>query len=65
MHLDAPDVAVGHGLLELLQGEVFGAPAGVEGAQAEVDRVGAILHGGAQCVHGAGGGEKFQSNSSS
>ena len=45
--------------------QVFGAPAGVEGAQAEVHRIGAILHGGAQGVHGAGGGEKFQSNSSS
>ena len=64
MDLHAPDVAVGHRLLQLFQGKVFRAPAGVERVEAQIDRVGPILHGSPQRVHGAGGREKFQHNAS-
>ena len=64
MDLDAPDVAVGHGLPELFQGEIFRAPAGVEDVETQVHRVGPVLYGGPQGIHGAGGGEKFQHSAS-
>ena len=52
----APDMAVFQGLAQGLQGEVFGALPGIEGADAQVDGIGAILNRRAQRFHGAGGG---------
>ena len=53
---DAPDMAVAHGVRQLVKGKVLGALPGVEGAGAQIDRVGPVLYRGAQGVHGAGGG---------
>ena len=55
MDLDPSDMAVFQSFPQCFQGEVFRALAGVEGADAQVDRVGPVLHGGPQRVHGPGG----------
>ena len=52
--LDAPDMAVGHGLLELLHRKVFGVAPGVKFAVAQVHRVGAVLHSRPQRLHRPG-----------
>ena len=55
----AADTAVAHGLFELFFGKVFRSAAGVEIAQAEVDRVGAVLYGGDDGFRRAGGGKQL------
>ena len=60
MHRHAPDMAVFDRLGEHGDGEVFRALAGVKGAAAQVDRVGAVLNGRLQRFHGSGGSQKFQ-----
>ena len=60
MHLDAPDMAVADGLLELFHGEVFGIAPGIEVAVAQIDGVGAVLDGSPEGLHGPGGREKFK-----
>ena len=57
---DAPEVAVAQGVRELLIGKIFGAPAGVEVAPAQIHRVGAVLDSGPQSLRGTGGGEKLR-----
>ena len=53
--LAAADAAVARGLAELLFGKVFRTAAGVEAAQAQIDRVRAVLHGGDDGFRGTGG----------
>ena len=55
MHLDAAHVAVDNGLLQLVHGKVLRAHAGVERIISKINRVGAILNGGAERLHRAGG----------
>ena len=55
----AADAAVAHGLLKLFLGKVFRSAAGVEVAQTEIDRVGAVLYGGNDGFRRAGGGKQF------
>ena len=64
MHRDATDMAILDGFGEHLRCEVFRALAGVKEAAAQVDRVGTVLHGSTQRLHGAGGGQKFQHSNS-
>ena len=55
MNLYAADMAVGDGLLQLFHGKVFGIAAGIELAVAQINSISAVLHGGAQRLHGTGG----------
>ena len=59
MDLDVPGVAEGHGLPELVGGEVAGEGPHAEIASGQIDRVGAVGHGHAQALHIPGGGEQF------
>ena len=55
MDTNATDMAVLDGFGQHLDGEIFGALAGVEDAAAQVYRIGAVTDGGLQCFHGPGG----------
>ena len=54
-----PEVAVGHRLGQLLRGEVFRPPAGVELAAAQIHGVGPVLDGGHHGLPVAGRGEQL------
>ena len=51
-----PQVTIRNRLSSLLRREIFGVSAGVERSISEIDRIGAVLHGGLHRFHGAGGG---------
>ena len=55
-----PGVAVRNSGAEFFLGEVFGVAPGVEIAVAEIHRIRAVLHGGAQRLKAAGGGKKLR-----
>jgi hypothetical protein len=52
----------GHERRQVGKGEIGGAEAGVEPADAEVDGVGAVFHGGAGAFPIAGGGKEFRAS---
>ena len=59
---DTPDMTVPNGGGKFLVREIFGAPAGVERAPAQIHRAAAALDGGPQRLRRSGGGKQFQSH---
>ena len=57
----SPRVEVVHHFGEILLGKVFRPETGVEGGQAEIDRISSGGYGGLETVPISGGGEKFGS----
>ena len=55
VYLYAAHMAVDDGFLKLVHGKIPRAHACVEGVISKINRVGSVLHGGAQRLHGAGG----------
>ena len=59
MDLNPPDMAITHSIRQLVQGKVLGVLPGIEGAGAQINRVGSTLDRRAQGVHGTGGRQQF------
>jgi len=55
MHLDPADMAIDHSLLQLVRRKIMRAHARVEGVIAQINRIRAVLDGGAQRLHRPGG----------
>ena len=51
MHLHAAHMAVDNRLLQLVGREILRAHAGVEPVISKINRIGSVLHGGAQRLH--------------
>ena len=60
MNLNAPDMAITHGVRQLVQGKVLGVLSGVERAGAQIDGIGAALNRRTEGIHGTGGRKQFQ-----
>ena len=56
MDLHAADMAVFDRFAQLVICEIFGALTGIEVPETEIDRIRAVVHGGAQRLHRAGRG---------
>jgi hypothetical protein len=55
VYLDPADMAIDHGLLQLVRGKIMRAHARVEGVIAQINRIRTVLDGGAQRLHRSGG----------